>query len=178
MKKLALVLLITATLQHCRPHAERSVPPKGYHWEDFSETRVSFWMPDGWHRRSAGDGHAHSYYVARDNLSGKMPGQVALSILVMPRLTDRVASDYNKEFIANVCRGKKMFNVLEPKADFLIGNGCICDDDGDTFYILMLANPTTNTLYQFIFNAPEGEWHTMWPVGERMIRSSIINPVV
>lgn len=103
--------------------------------------------------------------------------QTTISFSVMPRLTDRVAVEYVWEFLAAVCIDGVLLNILDPAMGFLVGHGCFHEDseEGSKLYILMVANPATNTLYQFIFSAPVSDWAAAWPIGETIIRSAVLD---
>lgn len=90
----------------------------------------------------------------------------------------RNASEYALQFLANVCHGGELLNVLDEQMSLFVGSGCFTRDEGTVLYTLVIANPKTNSLYQFLFSAPESEWNDTWPVGEKMIGSVVLEPAL
>jgi len=55
------------------------------------------------------------------------------------------------------------------------GRGCLVEDETTRMHTLMVANPKTNTLYLFVFEAPKGQWSEAWPIGEEILRLMLLD---
>ncbi len=162
-------------MSHDRPSA-----PAGYYWHPVPEMKTSLLVPDGWSVRSAHDERVASYYFARGSLEVPTERRVALSVLAITQSShEHDASEYAMEFLASVCQGRELVNIFdEQQMSLFIGNGCFARDEGTVLYMLMIANPKTDSLYQFLFSAPDAEWDGAWPVGEKMIGSVVLDPAL
>jgi hypothetical protein len=56
-----------------------------------------------------------------------------------------------------------------------VGGGCVVEDVTTTMKYLTLANPKTNTLYLFIFEAPTGEWREAAAIGNEILGQMILD---
>jgi len=45
-------------------------------------------------------------------------------------------------------------------------------------HTMMIANPKTNTLYLFMFEAPKSEWDNAWQTGEQMVQFILLDDEV
>jgi hypothetical protein len=150
-------------------------PPTGYHWERAPEIKGAFLVPHAWHFKSEKHGDTNAYFVTRENIDRTGEFLVGLTVNVMPRLKDRRAVAYAQAFIAAYAEGKEVLKSWDASMGPFVGSGCLVRDETTTMHALMVGNPKTNTLYYFLFEAPNAEWASEWPTGEEILRLMLLD---
>lgn len=150
-------------------------PPAGFRWEQATDIGGAFLVLNGWNFRQERQGDVLAYFATREDISKGGEFLVGLTINVTPRLQGRDAVAYAKKFIQEFPIGKKLLKSWDASMGPFVGQGCLVQDLDTTFHTLMIANPKTNTLYFFMFEAPSREWADAWKIGERMVKLMLLD---
>lgn len=149
--------------------------PDGYHWERVAEVKASFLVPNNWHFKREKHDTTFAYFATREDIDKAGQFLVGLTVNVMPHLKGRDAAQYAKEFVAEFPKGKKLLKSWDASMGPFVGGGCLVEDETTIMHTLMIANPKTNTLYLFIFEAPKEEWDAAWRTGQEMVRLMLLD---
>jgi hypothetical protein len=144
--------------------------PVGFRWEEAKEIKGAFLLPKAWHFRHERNKETLAYFATREDLANNARFTVGLTVNVMPRLKGRDAAAYAEQFILGFSRDKKVLKTWDASMGPFRGAGCLVDDGVAVMHTLMVANPKTNTLYYFMFEAPRDEWDQAWKIGEQMVK--------
>jgi hypothetical protein len=153
-------------------------PPAGFHWQRADEVKAAFLVPDTWHFKRESQSTTFAYFATREDISKEGSFRTGLSVNVTPHLQGRDAAEYAKGFIAAFQVGKKTRKVWDPSKGPFVGAACVVEDEQAVMYAMMIANPKTNTLYLFMFEAPKAEWDSAWQIGEQMTRFLLLDDEV
>lgn len=173
----AIALIISS---HAALAQVTELPPAapGFHWQRVDEIKGAFLVPNGWHFKREAKAETLGYFASRENvdISGKF--LVGLTVNVMPRLKrrDAVASAY--ELIEGFAAGKRLIRSWDASMGPFVGAGCLVQDETTVMHVLTVANPKTNTLYLFIFEAPSSEWEKAWTLGDKMMKRLLLDDEV
>jgi hypothetical protein len=107
--------------------------------------------------------------VSREDIDKAGAFRVGLTVNVMPHLPGRDAAEVARGALAQMIDGKTRHDCGDVDMKQFVGGGCLVEDATTTMRCLTLANPKTNTLYVFIFEAPTGEWAEADPVGREIL---------
>ena len=170
-----LLILLLAGVHAFAQSIDLPQPPKGFHWERATEIKGAFLTPDGWFFKRETKQNTYAYFVTRENIAQTGAFRVGLTVNVMPHLKGKNAVEYAKQFMAAYPHGKKLLKSWDASMASFVGNGCLVEDKETTMHTIMVANPKTNTLYLFIFEAPTTEWPEAWRSGQEIIRLLLID---
>jgi len=166
-KRLVLISVLAAV---CAFGQDALPTPAGFHWEHVAEVKAAFLVPNGWHFKREKNANTLAYFATREDIEKTGHFDVGLTVNVMPHLESRDASAYAQEFIAGFPKGKTLLKSWDASTPPFVGKGCLVRDEHSTMHTLMVANPKTNTLYFFMFEAPNKEWEMAWKSGEQMVK--------
>jgi hypothetical protein len=166
--------LIVATSVLGQP-VDLPTTPDGFHWERAPEVKAAFLVPDSWHFTREKHEATFAYFATREDINRVGEFKVGLTVNIMPRLKDRDSVAYAKQFIGEFPTGKKLLRTWDASMGPFVGRGCLVNDGVAVMNTLMIANPKTNTLYFFMFEAPTAEWETEWKLGEQMVRLILLD---
>jgi hypothetical protein len=176
VKTLLLVCLIgSVTLTLAAQPVQLPPTPDGYHWERAKEIKAAFLMPDDWYFKHEKQGKTLAYFATRENIDRTGEFLVGLSVNVTPHLKGQSSAEYAKAFIASFPEGKKLLKTWDAGMGPFVGGGCLVEDETAVMHVFMVANPKTNTLYLFTFEAPKAEWESAWRNGEKMVRFLVLD---
>lgn len=171
MRKLGILILACVAISVFAQPAELPAAPSGFEWRRVPEVKAAFLMPKSWHFKREKDNSTYAYFATREDIDRTGQFAVGLTVNVTPHLENRDASAYVRQFIAEFPKGKKLRKAWDASIGSFVGGGCIVEDDVAVMSVLMVANPKTNTLYFFMFEAPTAEWESQWKTGEAMLRT-------
>jgi hypothetical protein len=150
-------------------------PPTGFHWERAPEIKGAFLVPHKWFFKAEGKKSTYGYFISRENIDKAGEFLVGLSVNVMPHVEGKDAVAYAKDFMAAYPAGKTLLDDWDASMPPFVGRGCLVEDETTRMHTLMVANPKTNTLYLFIFEAPRAQWKEAWPIGEEILRLMLLD---
>lgn len=120
------------------------------------------------------EGATIGYFVTRENTdSGSF--LVGLTANIIPKLKSYDAVAYMNAFMQKLPEGKTIRERWDVSRGPLVGKGLLFEDDQAVMHELALANPKTNTLYLFMFEAPLSEWDDAWQLGKKIMDTLVID---
>jgi hypothetical protein len=162
--------LMVATISALGQPTSLPAPPEGFHWERAPEVKAAFLVPDPWHFKREKHESTFAYFATREDIDRVGEFKVGLTVNIMPAVKGRDSVAYVKQFMREFPEGKKLLRSWDASIGPFVGRGCLVEDEVAVMHALMVANPKTNTLYLFIFEAPGAEWDAQWKLGEQMMR--------
>jgi hypothetical protein len=145
-------------------------PPAGFRWEEAKEIKGAFLVPNGWYFKHEQNKGTLAYFATPEDLAKNGRFTVGLTVNVMPHLRGQNAAEYAERFISEFPKDKKLLKSWDASMGPFRGMGCLVDDGVAVMHLLMVANPKTNTLYYFMFEAPRDEWNEAWKLGEQVVK--------
>ena len=155
--------------------AQLPEPPTGFHWERAPEIKGAFLVPHKWFFKAERKTDTYGYFISRENIDKAGEFLVGLSVNVMPHLKGQDAVAYARDFMAAYPADKTLLDEWDASMPPFVGRGCLVEDETTRMHTLMVANPKTNTLYLFVFEAPKGQWSEAWPIGEEILRLMLLD---
>jgi hypothetical protein len=168
---LSCLLLPVAFLQ------AQELPPaqNGFHWQRIPDIKGAFLVPTGWYFKSETKGPTLGYFVTRENIDSIGSFKVGLTVNVVPRMKSRSALLYMNQFMDKLPEGRTVRRSWDANEGPFRGRGCLFEDNEAVMYQLAYANPKTNTLYLFLFEAPVSEWEDSWKLGAQIMQTLVID---
>jgi hypothetical protein len=143
------------------------------------DVKAAVLVPDEWHFKREAHPNTFAYFASREDIDRDGEFLLGLTVNVMPRVEGRDAPAYAKDFISRYSKGGKLLESWDASMGPFVGSGCRVQIDQSIMHTLMIANPKTNTLYLFIFEAPVAEWQEAWErYGETLIRFMLLDDEV
>jgi hypothetical protein len=174
---LALSFCVVATSALAQP-TELPKSPPGFHWERAEEVKAAFLVPNSWHFKREKHPNTFAYFATREDIVQEGKFVVGLTVNVIPRIQGRDAVAYAKQFVQTFPAGKKLLKSWDASMGPFVGGGCLVEDEVAIMHTLMVANPKTNTLYLFIFEAPKAEWEGAWKTGQQIVQLILLDDEV
>lgn len=178
-KILMLVFFITFQLIIC--HAGKSdLPeaPKGYSWKTCGNMQASFLLPDGWFFKEEEKDGTQAAFITKESPDKVKIYKTGFLVNVIKNCfekTGKTPSVYAKQWIDEMAAKMESSNLGEVGDDtyFKGYNGYFrsTSPEGEKIvqFALGLGNDKTGTLYLCVFESPEAEWKSTWPIGTTIV---------
>jgi hypothetical protein len=177
MRELLLLAFLVAIRVHSSPVTDRPTPPPGFTWQEIQELKAAVLRPQGWFFKREESKGTLAYFITKESIENGGEFRTGLTVNVFRHKKDS-AVDTAKIYIDQMAakyHAEKWSKRVGPFEEF----GCRfkdSDSSGTTVsQALMVANPKTNTLYLFIFESPESDWDSAWPIGKQILDTLAID---
>lgn len=159
---------------------------EGYTWWEIGELKGAFLVPDGWHTKSIVRQDTLGYYITKEKIvgeSGTFETGLSLNVFKSFKTKKGIAPE---SFIHDFQRGysrkatilKEWNRDMGPFKSYGFLSKGIVDGVSTQIHHLFVANPKTETLYYFFFEAQSSEFEEAWVLGEPMMKMLLIDDTI
>jgi hypothetical protein len=173
MKRMLWVAIVVLFLLPEMGATDLPKAPPGYAWEEIPELKAALLKPEGWfYQREQKDGTL-AFFITKEDISKGGEFQTGLTVNVFHLKKDS-AVERGEAMISNMAAEHHVKGWRRTHGPF-DESGCELRDTDATGTIVMqalaVANPKTNTLYLFTFEAPAESWDAAWKIGKPILDS-------
>ena len=183
IKTLALLVASSVLLAAQEPVEQELPDQPGFSWWRIPELRGAMLVPDGWYTKEDQNEEALIYFITKSEINDdNLSYAVGLSLnvfldtkAVLGKDALKWATDYRKTAAS---KGKSLSSWEKTRGPFrTLGLRLRVSDSegGIIIHHLFIANPKTDTLYFYTFEAPEKQWKEEWKLGEKILDKLVID---
>jgi len=183
MKILAIFAIVAAALS---VNAQELPKQSGFEWWKIPDLKGAMLVPEGWHTKQCLNGSAKGYFISKTKITKESPVfETGLTLNVLNKFKTKKGKD-------PVVWAKLYRDIAAKKGEVLkswdndmgpfksVGFRLRTVDEKGSFIMhhLFVINPKTDTLYFYLFEAPEEKWDDAWKPGEKIMKMLLIDDEV
>jgi hypothetical protein len=144
--------------------------PAGFEWKYVEESKSWFLLPNNWYYQEEKKDNTIAVFITKEKINPEFT--TGITINIYPKLQTS-AEEYAKNFHAEFIKQGTLLDVSkQDTGHFLMYRSIIKSKIEDEFlrlFLLTFINPRSNTLYIVLYETPDKEWDTNWPIAKTVL---------
>ena len=158
--------------------AQEPVAPKGYSWQKCVGMKARFLKPERWHFREEGDEKGGTAcFLSLESIATGGEYVTGVAINYLPRVEQRTGApvaEYAQRFVDEMVARSELIQRggSEQHGLFLRHAEVRSVDPGKPkirMHAIVIANPSTGSVYIIVFETLAELWDTWWPVAKPIV---------
>ena len=159
-----------------------ATPPKGFVWQRIEAIEVAVLTPEDWKMHHKREAYGKTYAFSGEPLNDKGQFETGFTVQLMwhpqlPSINAAKAADLALQAISKSILSKTDNQLLRGTLDNKAGKKVLIIRYRNApqnltpiiVHIMVIADPLTGLVYQFVFESPESRWAESWKIGEQIL---------
>lgn len=156
--------------------------PAGYEWARCPDIGGALLVPDGWSFRRVAAGDGLAYFITKRPWEPPASFETGLTFNVLwdvPGKTGLSPVEYGRRYVDAAKSTEDVVRSWETQLGPFNAFGLVFkgdgEDEGFTFYHLVIGNDRTGTAFLVLFEAPTSDWEADWKTIEPTVQRMLID---